>query len=197
MSTDEPEDIATREPAASTGTSPLRWLFVIIPVAVIVISTVLLGQRWGSIVPVIDAAITEAREALTKQEPIQQEPTQTEHPPVVLEPAPEAPATPEVAAPLDARVVLALIPVADPAEGARLFRMCDVCHGREPGAWGRVGPNLWRIAGARLRRRTTPIRRRSRRAAARGPTRSWPSTFTTRAASRRERAWHLPASSRI
>jgi len=60
------------------------------------------------------------------------------------------PKTAEPEAPFDAAAVLALLPKANPDNGADVFRKCMACHTSEKGGPNRVGPNLWGIVGRKV-----------------------------------------------
>jgi cytochrome c len=136
------------EPGLS-ATSPLRWVFVIVPLLVIaVVGTNLLGL-WTTSVP--QAA---RKERLRQAElPPLKKPDPAEGPASIdapydaggKMPSDDDPSGIEPA--FDVTVVVALLPAADPEAGAAHFRMCVICHPSERDAPSRIGPGLWGIVG--------------------------------------------------
>lgn len=66
--------------------------------------------------------------------------------PIAVSDAPAAAGTP--AAPATAEPIDELLAAADPAQGAKVSKMCAACHTFEKGGANRVGPNLSGIVGA-------------------------------------------------
>src|SRR5262245_56433291 len=56
----------------------------------------------------------------------------------------------KVAAPFDAGAVLAMLPKANPDNGADTFRKCQACHTPQKGGPNLVGPNLWGVVGRKV-----------------------------------------------
>lgn len=132
-------------------TSPLRWLFVLAPVLVILVVGTGLLQRWSS---VLQDGIRDLRrwqtEASNAEERRPEEPRAptADHRRAPSEPSTGDPAA-EAEAELDVAAVLARLPDADLELGARYFRMCTICHSASGDAGHKLGPNLWGIAGRR------------------------------------------------
>jgi cytochrome c len=109
------------------GTSPLRWLLVILPLVVIVAAGSNIAGLWT--VPGQRTALQE-RQRSSKPEVIERAPTAGE-------------------AKFDAGAVVALLAKASPEDGALQFRMCMACHTTEKDGPHKIGPNLWGIVGQR------------------------------------------------
>lgn len=135
-----------REPKASThsgsstagpgsgATSPVRLLFVIVPLLVIVAAATNLMGLWTT--PYQQAA---REERVGHRQPERE----------VIGPFDPPRKAPEASdSQFDASVVLALLKEANPQDGASLFRMCMACHAGEKGAPHRIGSNLWGIVGS-------------------------------------------------
>lgn len=122
-------------------TSPLRWLLVAVPLAVIGIAGSELLTKWV-------ASLQRAEPERAAQEEIERaaEPRDEARGVQWPEIAPES-APPAAPAPFDAAAVIARLPGADLREGAATFRMCGACHVAAPGAPATIGPNLWGVAG--------------------------------------------------
>lgn len=56
----------------------------------------------------------------------------------------------KAAAPFNAAAVLAILPKANPDNGADTFRKCQACHTPQKGGPNLVGPNLWGIVGRKV-----------------------------------------------
>ncbi len=119
----------------SRGTSPFRWVFVIVPLAVIVVGIAILLGVWTTS---SQQAAREERRLLSNEAPAIGAPSGA------IE---QAPARTDAA--FDASVVVARLAAADPEEGAKTFRMCAICHSGEKGAPHKIGSNLWGIVGSR------------------------------------------------
>jgi cytochrome c len=52
--------------------------------------------------------------------------------------------------PFDAGAVLAMLPKANPDNGADIFRKCQACHTPQKGGANLVGPNLWGVVGRKV-----------------------------------------------
>jgi cytochrome c len=52
--------------------------------------------------------------------------------------------------PFDPAAVLAMMPKANPDNGADIFRKCQACHTPQKGGPNLVGPNLWGIVGRKV-----------------------------------------------
>jgi cytochrome c len=52
--------------------------------------------------------------------------------------------------PFEAGAVLAMLPKANPDNGADIFRKCQACHTPQKGGANLVGPNLWGIVGRQV-----------------------------------------------
>jgi cytochrome c len=149
-------------PEAGSGlspTSPLRLLFVIVPLLVIVtVGSNLLGL-WS---------LSSQQAAREERERQQSDPAPVEEgagslPPELerllgTDPLPNAPQTPaedapsgEAAAakeaPFAAAAVVALLSRANTEEGAATFKTCWACHTSEKGEPAIIGPNLWGVVG--------------------------------------------------
>ena len=117
------------------GTSPFRWVFVIVPLAFIVVGTANLMGLW-----------TTSSQQAAREEPR----PRSDEAPAIGAPSgaiEQAPARAEV--PFDAKAVVARLAAADPEDGANAFRICAVCHSGEKGAPHKIGSNLWGIVGSR------------------------------------------------
>jgi cytochrome c len=112
--------------------SPLRWVLVIVPVLLIAAGLTNLLGMWRA---PFQEAQNEAPIRSTKSEPRTPD-------------GDAAVKTPTVSDTFDAAIVVQMLAKADPQEGARAFRLCEVCHTSEKGGPHKVGPNLWGIVGA-------------------------------------------------
>ena len=111
--------------------SPLRWVLVIVPMLLIGAGLTNLLGMWRA---PFQEAQNEAPIRSTKSEPR----------------IPDGDAvvkTPTVSDTFDAAMVLQLLAKADPAEGAKAFRLCEACHTSEKGGVHKIGPNLWGVVG--------------------------------------------------
>ena len=124
--------------AGPAATSPLRALLVIAPLLVIVAAATNLMGLWTT--PYQQAA-REGQPAQTTNRSMAKE---------VTSPFGAAGKAPEASEPqFDVSAVLALLKVANPTDGASLFRMCAPCHAGEKDGPHRLGSNLWGIVGSR------------------------------------------------
>lgn len=121
--------------SGSGATSPLRVLFVIVPLLVIVAAATNLMGLWKT----------------SYQQAVREEwvrPRQPEREVIApIDPARKGPEASE--SQFDAAVVLALLEQANLEDGSRLFRMCMPCHAGEKNSPHRIGSNLWGIVGSR------------------------------------------------
>lgn len=62
--------------------------------------------------------------------------------------APEPVAAPEEVAPAPADDIMALLAVASPEQGKRIFRRCQACHDVSQDGGHKIGPNLYGVMGA-------------------------------------------------
>jgi cytochrome c len=116
-------------------TSPVRLLFVIVPLLVIVAAGTNLLGLWTT--PYQEGA---RNEQVRNRQPERE----------VMAPFDPPRKVPEASdSQFDAAVVLALLRQASPDDGARQFRMCMACHTGEKGAPHKIGSNLWGIVGSR------------------------------------------------
>ncbi|MET0192873.1 MAG: cytochrome c family protein, partial [Hyphomicrobiaceae bacterium] len=119
----------------SGATSPVRLLFVIVPLLVIVAAGTNLVGFWTT------SYQQEARKELVRHPQPERE--------VIAPFDPPRKAAEMVDSQFDAATVLTLLKDASPDDGARLFRMCMPCHAGEKNAPHRIGSNLWGIVGSR------------------------------------------------
>jgi cytochrome c len=121
--------------SGSGATSPVRLLFVIVPLLVIVAAGTNLVGFWTT------SYQQEARKELVRHPQPERE---------VIAPFDPPRKAAEVGdSQFDAATVLTLLKDASPEDGARLFRMCMPCHAGEKNAPHRIGSNLWGIVGSR------------------------------------------------
>ena len=121
--------------SGSGATSPVRLLFVIVPLLVIVAAGTNLVGFWTT------SYQQEARKELVRHPQPERE--------VIAPFDPPRKAAEMVDLQFDAATVLTLLKDASPEDGARLFRMCMPCHAGEKNAPHRIGSNLWGIVGSR------------------------------------------------
>jgi cytochrome c len=136
----------------STGTSPLRWLLVIVPTVVLV----------TTIVGLLGAGFETRRQVATRDAPAPHKPPQVPSVDEVFkQPADEAPDRPiwpfdepsstpspePTVEPINPKAVLAFLPIADPARGQAEFRKCSACHDAAKDGSDKLGPNLWNVVG--------------------------------------------------
>jgi cytochrome c len=121
--------------SGSGATSPVRLLFVIVPLLVIVAAGTNLVGFWTT------SYQQEARKELVRHPQPERE--------VIAPFDPPRKAAEMVDSQFDAATVLTLLKDASPEDGARLFRMCMPCHAGEKNAPHRIGSNLWGIVGSR------------------------------------------------
>ncbi|MGD9802702.1 MAG: cytochrome c family protein [Hyphomicrobiaceae bacterium] len=150
--------------------SPLRWLFVIIPLIVIALAGAFVVRSvLKRPVPAIELSETDRQSRPTRlaqpkrADPpavpgrTERTPTSSAVPPVPWFPdtAPEQPtsnATERRASEqweFNAGEVLTHLARADLKNGAAVFKICAICHSAEATAGHRLGPNLWNMVGRR------------------------------------------------
>lgn len=129
-----------RGSAAGSGlspNSPLRWVFVIVPLVALIAGAAYLIGVWA----------TSSRQAAREDRSRQAE-RRVPGKPLPADRAPQPGDAPSPRDPgFDARVVVALLAQARPEEGASVFKMCSPCHTSEKNGPHRVGSNLWDIVG--------------------------------------------------
>lgn len=113
--------------------SPLRWIFVLLPLLVIAAAASNIAGFWS----------TPLQQAAREQQARRTQVVRKDE--IVREPLPFDPHPAREAAPFDASIVIRLLGTASAEKGASLFRMCVPCHAAEKGGPSRIGPNLWGI----------------------------------------------------
>jgi len=116
------------------ATSPLRVLFVVVPLLVVAAVVTNLFGLWTT-------SYQPAREKQVGHRQSEKDAV------VAVDPVSKLPQSAEPR--FDAAAVLALLEGASPDDGARLFRMCMPCHAGEKNGPHRIGSNLWNIVGSR------------------------------------------------
>jgi cytochrome c len=132
----------------SGGNAPWRWLLVVVPLAILMATSVYLLGIWS----------TRWQEAQRRQEPppVARDDSRRDVPSGTsrdLEPRALPPerhlngsGRGEPAA-FDADAIVDLVASGNAERGAQLFRMCGACHTADKDGEHRVGPNLWNIVG--------------------------------------------------
>lgn len=141
--------------APTSGTSPWRWLLVIVPLGIMVAAIISLLDVWSAR---LQDAARDAWRQVTQEFPIPApeprpappEPTRDSDP-ITFPPEPPPPPPPrrqaDTAERFNPATIVALLPRADIESGARQFQICSICHTAELGAGHRIGPNLWNVVG--------------------------------------------------
>ena len=142
-----PNKIQTR---TSDSESPARWLLVIVPVVILLLTVTNLFGVWS--LPMQQTAreawLKQQAERPTPPEPSAPMPSAQTEPGGIDEPVFAPPATPaDDVDTFDASAVVEMIGDADIEKGARFFRICSICHTAANGAGHRIGPNLWDVVG--------------------------------------------------
>lgn len=162
---------STLEPtlnADGTGsTSPLRYVFVIVPFLVLLATVTNLVGLWSF--PAQQAARDEWREQQAASRP-DDAPLETPPPAEIFPPEPQEPVAPTPSAPeavmpkpkkpppagpaeppaFDAASIVARLGSADAGQGAVTFRICSICHNAAEGEGHKIGPNLWGVVGREI-----------------------------------------------
>ena len=117
------------------GTSPFRWVLVIVPLAVIVVGIAILLGVWT----------TSSQQSAREERRLRS----NEAPAIGAPSGAIDQASSRAEAAFDATAVVARLAAADPEDGAKSFRICALCHSGEKGAPHKIGSNLWGIVGSR------------------------------------------------
>jgi len=131
------------------GNAPWRWLLVIVPLLVLLVTATNLISLWSfrlqEIAP--EAALDTAEES---PQPLAgpASPPNDARPLRPHQPAPDVAADGLTAA-FDPTAVVDRIAGADAASGAQQFYACRICHTVADGAPHLIGPNLWNIVNRR------------------------------------------------
>lgn len=126
-------DVIGAEPS---GFSPLRWLLVIVPLALVVLGGIYLAGLWmASLQRAPEQRRAKVQPPVAPQQDVRRAPTESSG----VDAREDG---------FDATVVLGLLAKADPKEGASVFKMCAPCHADEKDGPHRVGNNLWNIVGS-------------------------------------------------
>lgn len=147
----DPSDVPNKvESGSSDAASPARWLLVIVPAIVLLLTVANLLGLWS--LPMQQAArdawLKQQEEHSAEGEQGASAPSAETTPNSIDEPVVVRPATPaDDVDTFDASTVVAMIGDANIEKGAQTFRMCGACHTAEKNAVHRVGPNLWDVVG--------------------------------------------------
>lgn len=137
------------------GNAPWRWLLVIVPLLVLLVTATNLLSRWSlrlqEIAPeVAQDTAEELPQPLADRPDRRQQasPPNDSRPLRPQQPAPDVAADGSTAV-FDPTAVVDRIAGADAASGAQQFYACRICHTVADGAPHLIGPNLWNIVNRR------------------------------------------------